>query len=158
MAQGDLSAMLGVREHNNQLFEFGVVISTSVKAVDSTKDALVCTGDLAGINTGRELIEAIARAIHAPEPYGRNWDALHELLRDLAWLQWDSLVLRLASAEGLLGIRPLDVVSVLKVLSDSSRYWKQTGRQLLTVLEGEDAKSLFLLTHNTLSDWRSGSI
>ncbi len=93
----------------------------------------------------------IAGAFHYPEPYGRNWDALHEVLRTMDWYQWDSVVLRLKNAGQLLALPPLTSVLLLEILSNSSLYWKWRSKTFLTVLEGD--KELYRLVYNALSDW-----
>ena len=40
----------------------------------------------AGIANVDELYDALAEAMHFPSYFGRNWDALDEVLADLAWL------------------------------------------------------------------------
>jgi len=102
------------------------------------------------------FIEMIAGAFNCPEPYGRNWDALHEVLRDLDWFQWNSVVLHLMNARQLLSLPAATAVVMLKILSNSSCYWKARGKTFLTVPEGD--KELYGLVYNALSDWHLTSL
>ena len=40
----------------------------------------------AGIESVDELYEALSEALHLPDYFGHNWDALDEVLGDLSWL------------------------------------------------------------------------
>jgi RNAse (barnase) inhibitor barstar len=40
----------------------------------------------AGISSVDELYDALTEALHLPGYFGRNWDALDEVLGDLSWL------------------------------------------------------------------------
>ncbi len=40
----------------------------------------------AGIASVDELYDALTEALHLPNYFGRNWDALDEVLGDLSWL------------------------------------------------------------------------
>lgn len=56
-------------------------------------DGLVAGIDGAAVQSRDELLDAIAAALEFPDYFGRNWDALDECLRDLAWLPADGYVL-----------------------------------------------------------------
>lgn len=56
----------------------------------------------AEISTEADLFESLAAALTFPEYFGRNWDAVDELLRDLGWLDISSgIVLVVGNAERL---------------------------------------------------------
>lgn len=40
----------------------------------------------AGIGSADELYDVLSEAMHLPNYFGRNWDALDEVLGDLSWL------------------------------------------------------------------------
>ncbi len=71
--------------------------------------------DGATVQTRRELHDAIAAALDFPDHYGRNLDALHDCLRDVArhtillWESWGPFAVAeprtFAAATGLLGDR-----------------------------------------------------
>ena len=111
----------------------------------------VFQAEFASVEADRAIIEMISVAFNCPEPYGRNWDALHEELRVLDWFQWNSVVLHLTNAKQLLSRPSATAVVLLKILSNSSCYWKLEGRTFLTLMEGD--KELYRLVYNVLSDW-----
>ena len=56
----------------------------------------------ASIATEADLFDSLAAALSFPDYFGRNWDAVDELLRDLGWLDISAgIVLVIGSAERL---------------------------------------------------------
>ena len=49
--------------------------------------------DGAAIETKQDLMSALSEALELPDYFGGNWDALDEVLRDLAWLDASGHVL-----------------------------------------------------------------
>ncbi len=49
-------------------------------------DYHVATADLATCRDKHDLLERLARALHFPDWFGHNWDALADCLLDLDWL------------------------------------------------------------------------
>lgn len=50
--------------------------------VDATRGTEL---DLVRIDARQRVFEAMAQALHFPEWFGRNWDALEDCLGDLSW-------------------------------------------------------------------------
>lgn len=48
-----------------------------------------------------DLMAALAAALHFPEHFGANWDALDDCLRDLSWLDAKNHALIVSGARGL---------------------------------------------------------
>jgi Barstar (barnase inhibitor) len=67
------------------LLPYGVVVAVPPDASSTAvpPSALVFDAEFMIAGTDRALIEMIAGAFHCPEPYGRNWDALYEVLRTM---------------------------------------------------------------------------
>jgi hypothetical protein len=140
------------------LLPYGVLVGVNQETINAIVPlkGLVFHAEFSEVGIDRALIEMIADAFNCPEPYGRNWDALHEVLRTMDWFQWNAVVLRLTNAKRLLSLPPATVVVLLKILSNSSLYWKQKGRKFLTLMEGD--KELYRLVYQVLSDWHLKSI
>ncbi|WP_033290535.1 barstar family protein [Amycolatopsis jejuensis] len=66
-------------------------------------------------------LDAIAEALSFPEYFGRNLDALYDMLTDLSWLPRGEHVLIWVGSEGLRGSEPKTYLAVRSVLSDAQR-------------------------------------
>lgn len=90
--------------------------------------------DLSGVADKGALLDRLAEAGRFPEWFGRNWDALEELLRDLSW--WDPaegwlLVLR---GEDEARLRLPGELAVLDAVLDAvSRAWSERGVPFVVV-------------------------
>ncbi len=86
------------------------------------------------IGSVRELHDALADGLAFPEYYGRNWDALEEMLSDLEWLQrrhvaivhWE--VPRLDEAQ---------LALYLRVVLSASSQQRASRRRLLCLLPAQ---------------------
>ena len=105
------------------------------------------------IKTKSDLMDALSAALHFPDYFGRNWDALSECIRDLSWLPPGDVALRHSD---LPLMEDLDSLSTyLSILSDAVQKWKTTGSNLIflsssksNVASGPEAvaKRQFLVT------------
>jgi len=55
-------------------------------AAGAARPARVAVLDGGGVRGDADLLDRLAGAFAAPDYFGRNWDALDEVLRDLEWL------------------------------------------------------------------------
>lgn len=139
--------------YTHQLPEYGVLVAPDGKTeTDLTPaDAMVVRARLTRPLSRESVVDCLARPLQFPEPYGRNWDAFHESLRDLQWLSWQCLVLLVEDADLLLELEALQVVIFLKLLSNSAAFWKWSGKSFTTILAGGD--KLDHLVYRVLADW-----
>lgn len=76
-------------------------------------------GAAVGVVDGRASItehgffDAVARALHLPDYFGHNWDALDEVLDDLSWLPGDEHLLVLRDAKWVLDEEPQERLRIL---------------------------------------------
>ena len=73
--------------------------------------------------TAAGLFAEFARALHFPDYFGHNWDALEECLADLEWLPAKGYVLLLSDAEQILREDEDGYATFLEVLSDAGEAW-----------------------------------
>ncbi|MDT8914591.1 barstar family protein [Amycolatopsis sp. PS_44_ISF1] len=66
-------------------------------------------------------LDAIAEAMSFPSYFGRNLDALYDLLTDLSWLPAGEHVLIWTGSERLRGAEPQAYLAIRSVLSDAQR-------------------------------------
>jgi len=71
------------------------------------------------ISTKADLLEALASKLGAPSFYGRNWDSLLDMLRDLSWIKQKQVAIFHSELPQL---DDESVKSYLGVLSDALNY------------------------------------
>jgi barstar (barnase inhibitor) len=82
-------------------------------------------------------LRAIAQALHFPDWFGGNWDALEDCLGDLSWLPGEGHVLVLRNWQAL----PTDDLGVLlDVLRSSADFWSGRGKPFFAVLVDPEGK------------------
>jgi RNAse (barnase) inhibitor barstar len=70
------------------------------------------------------LMDAFAGAMNFPNSFGRNWDALADLTRDLSWNSARGYVLILSNADSLLRLANEGFSALLGVLEATVREWR----------------------------------
>ncbi len=84
--------------------------------------------DLAGIEGKEKFIAAIAQAVHAPDWFGGNWDALADTLSDLSWQPAFGYVLLLRNDNDTLGMAAEDHNIAMEVFADAIAFWKSQDK------------------------------
>ncbi|MES1982711.1 MAG: barstar family protein [Pseudomonadota bacterium] len=56
-----------------------------LRAIAARSGFTLFDADLSDVHSKGELLAVLAQAIHAPDWFGSNWDALADALGDLAW-------------------------------------------------------------------------
>lgn len=74
------------------------------------------------------LLDALASALHFPDWFGGNWDALEDCLMDLAWIDAPGYVIVLKDCDALLEENPDDFTIALEVFDGAATYWHETER------------------------------
>jgi RNAse (barnase) inhibitor barstar len=100
----------------------------------------------AGIQSKRELLEALARAGRFPDYFGRNWDALSDCLRDLQWISEKHIVI--VHGDVPLRSNPKECKIYLDILREAIDDWARTAGPLanavgLPVLSDHALRVLF---------------
>jgi hypothetical protein len=104
----------------------GVYRTIDERAIkDATRDAKL---DVVAVEAEEKLFDSLSRALDFPQWFGRNWDALEDLLDDLSWRKGDGhvLVFRSYPAGEELGI-------LLDVLRSSAEYWAGRGKPFFAI-------------------------
>jgi RNAse (barnase) inhibitor barstar len=79
--------------------------------------------DGAAVESKQDLMSALSDALELPDYFGGNWDALDEVLRDLAWLEARGHVLLVTGADRLRERQPELVLGLTESWSFSSERW-----------------------------------
>ncbi|MEQ1813786.1 MAG: barstar family protein [Candidatus Nitrotoga sp.] len=84
--------------------------------------------DMAQLQSKGEFLAELARAIHAPDWFGGNWDAMADALNDLSWQPAAGyiLVLHHSGEQQLLSIRDYSIMQ--EILLDTVVFWKAEGK------------------------------
>jgi hypothetical protein len=103
--------------------------------MDATRGAQL---DVVPIQARDDLFDSLSGALGFPEWFGRNWDALEDVLGDLSWRQGDGhvLIFRSYPAGETLG-------SLVDVLRATAEYWAGRGKPFFAVFV-DPAKALAL--------------
>lgn len=83
--------------------------------------------NLAEVHGKAELLAVIAEAVHAPDWFGANWDALADTLGDLSWVPSSGYVLLLRNVKDILGQND-DSDALTETLVDTVAFWKLQGK------------------------------
>ncbi|MDO5610098.1 MAG: barstar family protein [Pseudomonadota bacterium] len=101
--------------------------------------------DVEGVSGKLELIARIHAALHFPDDWGQNWDALLDGLRDLSWLGDAAPRLLVWRGVDTLHRRDTELESTLcGVLEDASSDWADQGIALWSLLAIEQVPAEFI--------------
>lgn len=84
--------------------------------------------DLAAVRGKGAFLAAIAQAIHAPDWFGNNWDALADALGDLSWLPASGYMLLLHNGGETLGLSAAEQGIATEIFADTVNFWKSQGK------------------------------
>jgi Barstar (barnase inhibitor) len=85
----------------------------------------------AGISSELELLDCLAKELNVPNYFGRNWNSLVDILRDLSWIEQKLVTIRHSDLPNL---PAADVNIYLDILQTRVREWKSRERHLLSVV------------------------
>jgi hypothetical protein len=91
--------------------------------------------DLAQAATKADVLDAFASACAFPPTFGRNWDALADVLQDMSWSPAHGYVLHLRQAATAAQRLGCDWPTLLEVLSTSAMYWKEHGKAFVAFVD-----------------------
>lgn len=93
---------------------------------DEVLDALQGSGyAIARVDLRQPVFDAFSRALGFPDWFGRNWDALHDCLGDLSWLEAPGYVLLMeGNGQG---------DELLEVLDSAAQFWAGQGTPFFAV-------------------------
>jgi len=100
--------------------------ATAHAIVDATRGSAL---DVQTIDAANDPLDAIARVLRFPAWYGRNWDALEDLLADLSWRPGRERVLVFAAYPG-----GRDLDRLLDVLRSAAAHWAGRGVPFFAVM------------------------
>ena len=96
--------------------------------------------DCSHIGSRAELLDAFAREAGVPAGFGRNWDALADVLQDFSWRPADAYAVRLVSGGRVAHALGADWATFIEVLRQTAAYWKARGSAFVVFID--DASGL----------------
>jgi hypothetical protein len=100
--------------------------------------------DLKGVTDRQTLLRRCADAFALPAHFGKNWDALHECLRELASSGTPGAVVHWRRGAELARCTPGARATALEILEDAAGYWRSTGRIFLVAVDRDSARGFAL--------------
>ncbi|MGH8620939.1 MAG: barstar family protein [Burkholderiales bacterium] len=96
--------------------------------------------DLAGVADRDAFLRRCAEVFALPGYFGRNWDALHECLLDIAGRGMPGAIVHWRRGAGLARGAPEAVATAIRVLEDVAAYWGASGRTFLVAVDRDSAR------------------
>jgi hypothetical protein len=97
--------------------------------------------DLSGVRNKAEFLAALAKRLQFPEWFGHNWDALNDVLAELAWEQPNGVLLTLERCGDLARGDPDAFETALEVLDSVAESCYDEDIPFWVFIDGVDAGS-----------------
>ena len=76
-----------------------------------------------GLDDRFKLLDSISSALHFPEYFGRNWDALEDFINDLRWVEQKEIILLHEDLPLKNSVSALKVY--ISIITDASKRWRE---------------------------------
>lgn len=83
-----------------------------------------------------DFLAACADAMDFPAYFGRNWDALEESARDLAWTPAGGYLVLYDDAGRFAAAQPDEFAVALEILQSAVEHWRETPTPMTVLLRG----------------------
>lgn len=100
--------------------------------------------DLAGVADRDVFLRRCAEVFSLPNYFGRNWDALHECLIEIAGRGIPGAIVHWRRGSELARRAPEAVTTALRIFGDVATYWSRSGRVFLVVADRDSARGFAL--------------
>ena len=98
--------------------------------------------DLAGVADRDAFFGRCAAVFSLPDYFGRNWDALHECMLDVAGRGVPGAIVHWRRGTELARRAPEAVTTALQILEDAAAYWSGSGRIFVVVVDRDSVTGL----------------
>ncbi len=100
--------------------------------------------DLAGVADRDAFLQRCAEVFSLPGYFGRNWDALHECLIEIAGRGMPGAIVHWRRGSELARRAPDAVATAFRILEDVAAYWGGSGRVFLVLADRDSARGFAL--------------
>jgi RNAse (barnase) inhibitor barstar len=83
-----------------------------------------------------QLLNHAATAMHFPDHFGDNWDALEESLTDLEWVDADGYLIYYDHTDPFLDAHPDQFETFVEIVRDAVESWKEDDSAMIVLLSG----------------------
>lgn len=85
-----------------------------------------------------DILRKVGKALHFPDYYGENWDALGDCLHDFSWRKGDSHYIVLSHLDGILhgGMNEIRILGT--IFADACKHWEHMGEVFVVILACSD--------------------
>ena len=91
------------------------------------------------IERKEQLMNQLATSLRLPKHFGLNWDALEECLNDMDDVDGDGFVIYYDHIDPLLEGHPSEFETLVEILRDSVKSWKDDETAMVVLLSGNKA-------------------
>ena len=118
-----------------------LIVDDDVETVDllrrhaSELGHAILSVDCSGVYTKEDLLDELGKALRFPEYYGRNWDAVDECIRDMAWIRAKGYLVLFIELNVAAQRIPGEVVNLVDVVDDVIYEWRAEGTPFNVVVE-----------------------
>ncbi|HSD39620.1 MAG TPA: barstar family protein [Rhodocyclaceae bacterium] len=92
--------------------------------------------DINATQTAPALLRQIGQALHFPQWYGENWDALADCLTDLSWSEADGFIVILRGCDALHTAQPGLWKTLTDILGEVSDFWRENQIAFWVLVDG----------------------
>lgn len=83
--------------------------------------------DCTQVGSKEALLDAVSAALHFPDWFGHNWDALSDCLQDLSWLPAPGYLITFSHTEKLASTDAEAFSALIDVGRDAADQWRAAG-------------------------------
>src|SRR5262249_23684082 len=91
--------------------------------------------DLGRIRGKAGLLSLLAKTLKFPKHFGQNWDALHDFLTDLEWLDAKGWLVVVANGKSFAERHSEHFATVIQVLRAAAEHWRGQGKPFWVLVE-----------------------
>jgi len=84
------------------------------------------------------FLSLLAKALKFPPYFGRNWDALHDFLTDLGWLNARGWLLIVTNGESFARRHNEHFETAIEVLEAAAQHWRSQGKPFWVLVESKN--------------------
>jgi RNAse (barnase) inhibitor barstar len=84
------------------------------------------------------FLSLLAKSLKFPKYFGRNWDALHDFLTDLGWLNAKGWLVIITNGKSFAQRHNEHFGTAIEVLRAAAEYWRSQGKPFWVLVENKN--------------------